>query len=184
MALPPGTAPPAVGDGEDGELGPAIRLLQGVLQAEGVSPEEIDARLGDTAGATAAFLTGGKPGGETGGQPVEERRRRLRAILEALELAPEVFFGALRAPSLDERRAGGLPAAPLFDRLAAELALAGYGPHPADGRSAGRAGGEPAGQASRDPEELERRLREAIRGALADEGSGPGEPAGPRRRRG
>ena len=144
------------------ELGQAVRLLQGVMQAEGVSAEEVDARRGRPAGTTAAWLAGGGIGAGAGAAAdssadAELARRELRSILAALEIEPELFLAALSAPA-----APPLPSVPLFERLAAELAVAGYAP---------RSAAEPQGGAeSPDPAELERRVREAIRTALADEG--------------
>jgi hypothetical protein len=143
-------------DGERDELARAVLLIDGVMQAEGVSPAAMDARLGRPAGSTAALLHGGEP-----------ERPRVLEILAALELEPEVFFRALypetaEAPGAAGAASKGAPAAagpPLFERLAAELALAGYAPHPAN---------DPVDEgADPDPEELERRVREAIRAGLA-----------------
>lgn len=143
---------------ERDEIERAIRLIDGVMRAEGVSAEELDARLGRPAGTTAALLAGG---GE---------RRQVVGILAALEIEPRVFFQSLEA-ELPEPRELDLPGRELdrpslFDRLAAELALAGYGPHPSDGSADGSAD-DPQTAAAPDPEELERRVREAIRSALA-----------------
>jgi hypothetical protein len=146
--------------GDRDELARAMRLIDGVLQAEGVSPEQVDARLGRPAGTTAAVLQGRGAAAAA--------RRQVLEILAALELAPEVFFRALY-PETSEPSAPG-PRAPLFERLGAALALAGYAPHPAD---------DPADDgAVPDPEELERRVREAIRAALAGEADGPDDPRG------
>jgi hypothetical protein len=136
------------GDSHDaGELTQAVRLIDGVLQAEGVSSAEIDARLGRPAGTTARLLAAPAPD-----------RNEVLAVLAALDLEPDVFFRSL-AP---EPREPALPDAPLFESLVAGLTRAGYGPHPAD---------EPAGGTPpHDPEALERRVRAAIRIALADEG--------------
>jgi hypothetical protein len=131
------------------EIAQAIRLIEGVMRAEEVSAEELDARLGRPAGATAAVLAAREPA-----------RGQVLAILAALELEADIFFRSLAAEDrgLTARRE------PLFERLAAEVALAGYAPHPAD---------EPASDAPPpDPAELERRVREAIRAALAGEGPG------------
>jgi len=154
----PGETGGTAEDRQDGdELARAIRLLDGVLHAEGVSPEEVDARLGRPAGTTAAVLHGRSAAGAPA-------RRQVLEILAALELEPEVFFRSLDpAPA----PAAG-PRPPLFERLDAELALAGYAPHPAD---------DPDG-AVPDPAELERRLREAIRAALAGEAAGPPDDPG------
>jgi hypothetical protein len=134
------------------ETSQIFRLIDGILQAEGVTPEEMDARLGRPAGATAALLRGG-----------EADRPRVLEILAALELAPEVFFRALDPPAV--ATATGQPVtAPLFERLAAELALAGYAPHPADDRA--DEGAAP------DSEDLERRVREAVRAGLAGDSEG------------
>ncbi len=141
------------------ELGQAIRLLQGVMQAEGVSAEEVDARRGRSAGTTAAWLAEGGRGADSA-SAAELERRELRSILAALELEPELFFAALFPPA-----APRLAAVSLFERLAAELAVAGYAP---------RSAAEPAADAeSPDPADLERRVREAIRTALAEEGDDP-----------
>lgn len=153
----PGETGGTAEDREEGdELARAIRLLDGVLHAEGVSPEEVDARLGRPAGTTAAVLHG------KGAAPA---RRQVLEILAALELEPEVFFRSLD-PEPAPAAAGPRP--PLFERLDAALGLAGYAPHPADDPAADGAVPE--------PEELERRVREAIRAALAGEAAGPDDP--------
>lgn len=146
-------------DREDGdELARAIRLIEGVLQAEGVSPEGVDARLGRPAGTTAAVLHGSPAAGAPA-------RRQLLDILAALELEPELF---LRSLEPEPTPAVPGPRAPLFERLAAELAVAGYAPHPAD---------DPAAEGTApDPAELERRVREAIRAALAGEAGPDDDP--------
>jgi len=144
---------------ERDEIERAVRLIDAVMRAEGVNADELDARLGRPAGTTAALLAGGGP-----------ERRQVAGILAALEIEPGVFFRSLAAEPAaadDASGRGREPGRPsLFDRLAAELALAGYGPHPAD--ETRMVADAP------DPAELERRVREAIRSALA----GGDEPEG------
>jgi hypothetical protein len=162
-------APGDTGAGERDELARAVRLIDGVLQAEGVSREEVDARLGRPRGTTAAVLAAIGNGGRAGG----EAERQVREILAALELEPEIFFPALYAAAEPAHGEPDAEGAPLFERLAAELALAGYAPHPAD---------DPVEDgAPPDPAELERRLREAIRAAGEGGGLDPDPPRGPAR---
>jgi transcriptional regulator with XRE-family HTH domain len=196
---------------EDVEVRRALKLLEALIKAHGLTKKALDQKLSKGPGYISQVLTG----------RLELKYRHILEILGALELDPGLFFralflepekpsdsgrvmekfleslqkmgyyGELLAPSRAEHGPGR--AAPGF--AGAALPTAGAAAPATPAPAAAGAAGDPAagdpgaparGLPGIDPDDLDRRIRSAVREALAERGdsasdSGGGEPRPPRR---
>jgi len=136
-------------ESDDQEVLRAQKLLEALIKAHGLTKKALDERLGKGPGYTSQVLTG----------RMELKLRHILEILRALELAPGLFFRALFLESENAQQAP-----PLMERFLQSLSSIGaFGVKAAD----------PPQLPPIDAEELDRRIRFAIREALAERGSPP-----------
>ena len=130
------------------------RRKRGITRGRALeSPQhQVDRRLGLGRGYSSQVLTG----------RVELKYRHILAFLEVIDVEPGMFFRVLFPDSLEERQGTG---GRMVERLFRQLHRAGYG-EPAE---------LPRVPPVLDTEELERRIREAIRQALGSAEPPPGE---------
>jgi len=131
------------------EIRRATKLLATLVQIAGLSREELDRLLGQGRGDAGQVLSG----------RVELKYRHILAILEGVDVEPEIFFRVLY-PEPDEPRQGA--GGRVMERLLERLHLAGYPDRPAP---------PPEAPEAIDTAELERRIQTVIR-----EGFGEREP--------
>jgi transcriptional regulator with XRE-family HTH domain len=135
---------------DDREVLRAQKLLEALIKAHGLTKKALDERLGKGPGYTSQVLTG----------RMELKLRHILEILRALELEPGLFFRAL---FLEPENA---QAPPLMERFLQSLSTIG---------AFGVQTTSPPQLPPIDAEELDRRIRFAIREALAERGSPPEE---------
>lgn len=136
-------------DADQEEVSRALNLLQTLISAQGLTNRKVDARLERRPGYISQVLTG----------RLELKYRHILEILAALELDPGVFFRALYLSPED--MAGDRLT---VDDFRARIEMLGYDPD----RLAPRPPEPPLA-----PEDLDRRIRNAIQKALGAGGVVP-----------
>jgi hypothetical protein len=135
------------------EIRRATKLLATLVQIAGQNREELDRLLGQGRGYASQVLSG----------RVELKYRHILAILEAVDVEPEIFFRVLY-PEPDEPRQGA--GGRVMERLLARLHQAGYPDRPPPAA--------PAPEAI-DTAELERRIQAVIREVFGEREPPAGE---------
>ena len=139
----------------DDEVTRAARLLETMMKMAGINRQELDRRMAAGRGYASQVLSG----------RMELKYRHILAMLQALDVHPATFFGILHPPPESPG------SATTSERLLTELRRAGFG----DRRQALPAP-SPAPLPPIDPDDLDRRIRIAVREALERAGNAP--PAG------
>lgn len=138
----------------DDEIRRALKLLETLMTISGLNRQDLDRRLGQGRGYSSQVLTG----------RVELKYRHILAFLEVVDVEPGMFFRVLFPDSLEQRRGTG---GRMVERLFRQLHRAGYRERLPVAPEVSPAPAPPVV----DTDELERRIREAIREVLGGEPS-------------
>ncbi|MDP9122643.1 MAG: hypothetical protein M3O15_14960, partial [Acidobacteriota bacterium] len=133
---------------EDEEVRRALKLLEALIKAHGLTKKALDQKLEKGPGYISQVLTG----------RLELKYRHILEILVALDLEPGLFFRALFLEPERPTQSGKM-----MERFLESLQKMGY---------YGERIAPPPPMPAIEPDELDRRIRSAIQEALAEEREG------------